>query len=45
MLTTFNNEMFKKDITGYDSWMFGYDIETKVKSSEWKCPEVALLLQ
>ena len=35
MLTTFNNDpdMLKKVITGDESWLYGYDIETKVQTS------------
>ena len=31
MLTTFNDnpDLFKKVITGYESWVYGYEIETK----------------
>ena len=38
MLTTFNPDLLKKVITGDESWMYGYDIETKAQSSKWKCP-------
>ena len=35
MLTTFNDErdLLKKVITGNESWVYGYDIETKFQSS------------
>ena len=26
-------------MTGYESWVYGNDIETKAKSSQWKRPE------
>ena len=29
----------KKVITGDESWVYGYDIETKAQSSQWKRPE------
>lgn len=32
-------EMFKKVITGDESWVYGYDPETKAQSSQWKSPE------
>ena len=43
MLTMFNNEpdLLKKVITGDESWLFGYDIETKAQSSQWKRPKKA----
>ena len=31
---------FKKAITGDESWVYGYDIEIKDLSSQWKRPEV-----
>ena len=41
MLTTFNNnpDLLKKDITSDESWVYGYDVETKAQSSQWKRPE------
>ena len=35
MLTTFNDDLdlLKKVITGDESWVYGYDIETKAQSS------------
>ena len=41
LLTTFNNDLnlFKKIITGDESWVYDYGIETKVQSSQWKLPE------
>ena len=38
MLTTFNDDpdLLKKVITGDESWVCGYDIETKDQSSQWK---------
>ena len=37
MLTTFNDDpaLLKKVITGGESWVYGYDTETKVQSSQW----------
>ena len=41
MLTTFNDDpdLLKKVINGDESWLYGYDIETKAQSSQWKRPE------
>ena len=41
MWTTFNcnPDLFKYVITGSESWKYGYDIETKAQSSQWKCPQ------
>ena len=42
MLTPFNDylDLLKKFIIGYESWVYGYDIETKAaQSCQWKCPE------
>ena len=41
MLTTFNDDpyLLKKFITGDESRVYGYDIETKAQSSQWKRPE------
>ena len=38
MLTTFNDDlhMLTKVITGHESWMYGYDIETKPQLTQWK---------
>ena len=38
MLPTFNDDvdLFKKAITGDESWVYGYDIETTAQSSQWK---------
>ena len=38
MLKTFNDDpdLLKMVITGDESWMYGYDIETKAQSSQWK---------
>ena len=38
MLTTFNDDpdLLKEGITGDESWMYGYDIETKAQASQWK---------
>ena len=40
MLTTFNDDpdLLKKVITGDESWVYAYDIETKAQSSQWKRP-------
>ena len=32
-------DLFKKIMTGNESWVYGYDIETKAQSSQWKRPE------
>ena len=29
-------ELIKRVITGDETWVYGYDIETKVQSSQWK---------
>ena len=41
ILVTFNDnpDLLKKAITGDESWVYGYDIETKAESSPWKLPE------
>ena len=41
MLMTFNDDtdFLKKVITGDKSWVYGYNIETKAQSSQWKCLE------
>ena len=41
MLTKFNDDpdLLKKLITGDESWVYGYDIEIKAQSSQWKHPE------
>ena len=41
MLTTFKDDpdLIKKFITGDESWIYGYDIETKSQSSKRKRPE------
>ena len=31
-----NPDLLKKVITGDESWVYGYDIETKAQSSQWK---------
>ena len=40
MLTIFNDDsdMFKKVIAGDESWKYGYKIETKAQSYQWKRP-------
>ena len=37
----FNDDpgLLKKVLTGNESWVYGYDMETKVQSSQWKRPE------
>ena len=41
MLTTFTEDLdlLKKFITGDESWVYGYDIEIKAQSSQWKHSE------
>jgi len=41
LLETTNNDpdFLKKVITGDESWVYGYDLETKAQSSQWKSPE------
>ena len=41
MLTALNDDpdLFKKLITGDESWMYSYDIESKAQSSQGKRPE------
>ena len=39
MLATFNGDPDQKLITGDESWMLGYDIETNAELSQWKRPE------
>ena len=41
MLTTFNDDpvLLKMVITSDEPWMYGYDIETKAQSSQWKRSE------
>ena len=41
MLTTFNDDtdFLKKVIIGDESWVYGYDNETKNQSFQWKLPE------
>ena len=33
-------DLLKKVITGDESWVYGYDTETKAQSSQWNCQEV-----
>ena len=42
MLTRFNNgpDLSKKVIKGDESWVYGYDIETKAQLSQWKVLEM-----
>ena len=39
--TTFSDDpdLFKKVITSDKSWIYGYDIKTKVHTSQWKRSE------
>ncbi|CAF4935511.1 unnamed protein product [Pieris macdunnoughi] len=30
--------LLQRVITGNESWIFGYDVETKAQSSQWKLP-------
>ena len=41
MLTKFNGDpdLLNKVITSVESWLYDYDIETKVRSSQWKRSE------
>lgn len=32
-------ELLKRVITGDETWVYGYDVETKAQSSQWKLPE------
>ena len=34
-----NDTVLKKVITGDESWVYGYDPETKQQSSQWKYPD------
>ena len=40
ILTMFNDipDLLKKVIAGDESWLYGYDIETKAQSFQWKRP-------
>ena len=40
-LATFNEDpdLLKKIMTANESWVYGYDIETKAQSSQWNRPE------
>ena len=44
MLTTFNDnpDLLQKVITGDESCVYGYNIETKAQPSQWKRPEELL---
>lgn len=41
MLNEVNDDpdFLKRVITGDESWVYGYDVETKAQSSQWKSPE------
>ena len=41
MLKTFNDNtvLLIRVIIGAESWVYGYDIETKAQASQWKRPE------
>ena len=32
-------DFLKRVITGDESWVYGYDVETKAQSPQWKTPE------
>ena len=32
-------DFLKRVITGDEPWVYGYDVETKAQSSQWKTPE------
>ena len=34
-----DSDLLKKVITGDESWVYGYDVETKAQSSQWKHTE------
>ena len=34
-----DENVLKKVITGDESWVYGYDPETKQQSSQWNCPD------
>ena len=40
-MTIFNDDpdLLKKVIAGYESWGYGYDIEIKAQTFQWKRPE------
>ena len=38
-MVSVDESVLKKVITRDESWVYGYDPETKQKSSQWKCPE------
>ena len=44
-LTTFDDDphLLKEIITGDESWVYSYGIETKAQSSQWKRPEEPIL--
>ncbi|XP_046959645.1 protein GVQW3-like [Vanessa cardui] len=41
LLNDVNNDpdLLKRVITGDETWVYGYDVETKTQSSEWKRPD------
>ncbi|XP_046975163.1 protein GVQW3-like [Vanessa cardui] len=41
LLNDVNNDpdLLKRVITGDETWVYGYDVETKAQSSEWKRPD------
>ena len=41
MFTTSRDDpdLLNKVITGYELWVYGYDIQTKAQSSQWKLPK------
>ncbi|UYV60382.1 hypothetical protein LAZ67_1001004 [Cordylochernes scorpioides] len=40
-MTRTDPEWKDKIITGYDTWVYGYDPENKHQSAEWRCQDVA----
>ena len=39
MMCNDNLDLLKRVIAGDESWVYGYDTETKAQSSQWKRPE------
>ncbi|UYV83830.1 TIGD4 [Cordylochernes scorpioides] len=40
-MTRTDPEWEDKIITGYETWVYGYDPETKHQSAEWRCQDIA----
>ncbi|UYV65379.1 hypothetical protein LAZ67_3004143 [Cordylochernes scorpioides] len=40
-MTRTDPEWKDKIITGYETWVYGYDPETKHQSAEWRCQDIA----